>query len=85
MKGYKTLLVFAAISLAGWAIQFIDSLKETLASCTTTVTSTAVEAGTEVIKQSQLCELGIPAWVIGVLGMVGMALRFVTSTPVGKK
>lgn len=85
MKGYRTIIIMALVSLAGWAVTFIDSIKEQLATCTTTATSEVIAAGTEVIEKSQLCELGIPGWVIGVLGALGVVLRFVTTSPVGKK
>lgn len=70
MKGWKTLVIMAGVALAGWLEQMTGYLKE----C-------------QIDPQShvELCQVGVPGWAVGLIGMLGMVLRFFTTTPVGKK
>lgn len=69
-KGFKTLIIFLLISLSGWVLQFTEALK-----------TCGVDPSSDVV----VCSLGIPPWVVGILGMVGIGLRFITTTSIFKK
>ena len=70
MKGLRTFAIFALISLAGWVDQFSGILKQ---------------CQLDPASNTEICSIGIPGWAVGVIGMLGMGLRFITTTPIFKK
>lgn len=72
MTGFKTFLFGLLVALIAPAITYLDGVKETLAQC-----------GIDPLTQSEVC--GLPGWVGTVIGIVIIALRWATTTPIFKK
>lgn len=79
MKGWKTIVIFAAIAAAGWFEQLASKLEACKVEPKAIAEAIAPQA--DVVA---LCNVGFPGWVVGVIGFVGIALRFITTTHVFK-